>query len=164
MNVMTIKESKVLEYLKDRYQHDTIMLIATAHDNVPSVRSIDTFYFEDSFYIVSDLSSTYVKELSNNQEVMISDGAHNRFSCKAIVLGHPLEENNKQIRDIFLRMFSWYEEVNNEELESVCLIKVTPYKGYFHKEKQGYAFDLRSDTCRIEPVRFHIDARLEPIF
>ena len=164
MNVMTIKESKVLEYLKDRYQYDTIMLVATANNNVPSVRSIDTFYFEDSFYIVSDLSSTYVKELSNNQEVMISDGAHNRFSCKAIVLGHPLEEHNKQIREVFLRIFSWYKEVNNEELESVCLIKATPYKGYFHKDRIGYSFDMRSDICQIEPVKFHIDARLEPIF
>jgi len=165
MKKIGFKKSQITNILKEKYSDDTILLIATAKDNVPSVRSVDTFYHDGSFWIVTDLSCSYVKEIQSNKHVMISDGGHNRFWCNAEVAGHPLDEGNKAIREVFMKVFhNWYKEVNNEELKSVCYIKVTPHKGYVHKDKLGYSFNVSEDTVVIKDITHHIDVKLEPFW
>lgn len=161
----TIEESNIKEILKEKYSQDTILLIVTAKDNVPSVRSVDSFYYDGSFWIVTDTRTNYVKEIQSNKYTMISDGGHNRFWCEADVTGHPLDEKNKDIREVYLKVFHhWYKEVNNEDLETVCFVKVTPYKGYIHKDKLGYKFDIKEDKVYISDITHHIDVKLEPFW
>jgi uncharacterized pyridoxamine 5'-phosphate oxidase family protein len=165
MKKTNYKDSGINEILEEKYCNDTILLIATAKDSVPSVRSVDSFYHDGSFWIVTDTRANYVKEILNNKKVMISDAGHNRFWCDAMVTGHPLDDKNKSIREVFLTVFkNWYKEVNNEELSSVCYIKATPYKGYVHKDKTGYSFNLNDDTAIIDSIKHHIDVKLEPIW
>lgn len=165
MTKTTYKESIVEDLLKEKYSDDTILLIATSKDNVPSVRCVDSFYYDGSFWIVTDLRCNYVKEIEKNPYAMVSDGGHNRFWCHAVVAGHPLKEENKDIRDVYKKVFHhWYEEVNNEKLDTVCYIKVTPYKGYIHKDKQGYDFNLNEDTVTIKNTTHHIDVKLNPFW
>ncbi|MDX9807017.1 MAG: hypothetical protein RBS87_00475 [Acholeplasma sp.] len=148
-----------------KYQADTILLIATGKEYIPTVRSVDSFFFEDSFWIVTNLACNYVKEIQSNPFVMISDGGHNRFWCKAVVTGHPLDEINLPIREVFLKVFHhWYKEVNNEALTSVCYVKATPYKGYIHKDKKGYTFNMEENTVTVSDITHHIDVKLEPFW
>jgi hypothetical protein len=58
----------------------------------------------------------------------------------------------------------WYNEVNNENIKTVCYIKATPYKGYVHKNKQGFSFNIDDNTLSIADVTHHIDVRLEPFW
>ncbi len=165
MDKTGITVSNVIDIFKERYNKDTVLLIATAKDNVPTVRCVDSFYYDDSFWIVTDLSCNYVKEIQSNEHVMISDGGHNRFWCKAIVAGHPLDEHNKSIRDVYLKVFhNWYKEVNNEDIQSVCYIRATPYKGYIHKDKLGYSFNMDDDSVKVSDITHHIDVKLEPFW
>jgi len=162
---MNIKDSGIIDIIKEKYQYDTILLVATSNNNVPSVRSVDTFYYEGSFWVVTDLRCNYVNEIIKNKNVMISDGGHNRFWSKAEVVGHPLEEKNKSIRNVYMKVFNqWYKEVNNEDLDSVCYIKITPYKGYIHKDKIGYTFDFEEDIVVKKEITHHIDVKLEPFW
>lgn len=165
MKKTNIQESGIKAILEERYSQDTVLLIATAKDNVPSMRCVDSFYYEGSFWIVTDLRCNYVKEIKSNKHAMISDAGHNRFWCNAKVTGHPLDEDNKDIREVFLKMFHhWYKEVNNEELDTVCYVKVTPYKGYIHKDKVGYNFNIQEDTVTIKDISHHIDVKLQPFW
>lgn len=155
----------VLQMIHKRYQNDTVLLVVTASNNIPSVRSVDSFYHEGSFWIVTDLQCRYVQEIQSNPNVMISDGGHNRFWCKATVTGHPLEPANQAIRPVFLSVFKpWYEAVNNESMSTVCYIKVTPYKGYIHDNKIGYSFDFMKNSVQVNPITHHIDVKLEPFW
>jgi AAA15 family ATPase/GTPase len=159
------KESGVIEILKERYSDDTILLISTAIENVPSVRSVDSFYYDESFWIVTDLRTNYITEIQSNENVMISDGGHNRLCCKARVVGHPLDEKNLPIREVYMKVFhNWYKEVNNESLKTTCFIKATPYKGYVHKDKIGYKFDINADKVEIKAITHHIDVKLQPFW
>ena len=159
------KESGVIEILHERYSEDTILLISTAKENVPSVRSVDSFYYDESFWIVTDLRTNYVTDIQSNENVMISDGGHNRFWCKAQVVGHPLDEKNLAMREVYMKVFhNWYKEVNNESFKTTCFIKVTPYKGYIHKDKMGYNFDINADICEIKTITHHIDVKLQPFW
>ncbi|MCV2231243.1 hypothetical protein N7548_00185 [Acholeplasma manati] len=160
-----VQSSGVLDIIQEKFQNDSIVLVVTAKDNVPTVRSVDSFYYQGSFWIVTDLNCNYVKEIQSNPYVMISDGGHNRFWCKAYVTGHPLDVVNKDIREVFLKVFHhWYKEVNNEDIQSVCYIKATPYKGYVHKDKIGYSFNLDEDVVTIADIKHHIDVKLEPFW
>ncbi|MFU8786652.1 MAG: hypothetical protein ACNA7U_05325, partial [Candidatus Izemoplasmataceae bacterium] len=87
MNKTTVKESGINDIFKERYSNDTVLLVATSKDDVPSVRCVDTFYYDESFWIVTDLRCNYVKDIQANPFVMISDGGHNRFWCKAEITG-----------------------------------------------------------------------------
>ena len=157
--------TSVINMIKDKYQQDTILLVATSNNNVPTVRSVDSFFYDNSFWIVTNLVCNYVKEIQSNPYVMVSDGGHNRFWCKAVVTGHPLDEANKSIREVFLQVFHhWYKEVNNEALDSVCYVKATPYKGYIHKDKLGYTFNLVEDSVMVTDITHHIDVKLEPFW
>lgn len=98
-------KSGIKEILEERYFKDTILLIATATNNVPSVRSVDSFYYNGSFWIVTDRRCNYVKEIQGNKNVMISDGGHNRFWCNAEITGHPFDKNNQSIRVIYQEVF-----------------------------------------------------------
>lgn len=114
---------------------------------------------------MTNLECNYVKEIQSNPFVMISDGGHNRFWCKAVVTGHPLDEINLPIREVFLKVFHhWYKEVNNEALDSVCYVKATPYKGYIHKDKKGYTFNMEENTVTVSDITHHIDVKLEPFW
>lgn len=160
-----ISMSDVVELIQKRYQNDTVLLVVTASNNVPSVRSVDSFYHEGSFWIVTDTRCRYVQEIQGNPNVMISDGGHNRFWCKANVTGHPLDTVNDSIRPVFLSVFQpWYEAVNNEAVSTVCYIKVTPYKGYIHDNKVGYTFNIIENTIQVSPITHHIDVKLEPFW
>lgn len=161
----TIKESGLLDILSERYGQDTILLIATAKDNVPTVRSVDSFYYDGSFWIVTDTRTNYVQEILSNTYAMISDAGHNRFWCEAEMVGHPLDDKNLAIREVYMKMFHhWYKEVNNEELKTTCFVKVTPYKGYLHKDKQGYNFNIKEDVVTIKDITHHIDVKLKPFW
>lgn len=165
MEKTNIKNSGIENIIKERYSQDTVLLIATAMNNVPTVRCVDTFYYDGSFWIVTDLRTNYVKEIQSNENVMISDAGHNRFWCKASVIGHPLEDKNLAIREVFRKVFHyWYHEVNNEALDSVCFIQATPYKGYIHKDKIGYTFNVKEDCVMMDQITHHVDVRLEPIW
>ena len=165
MTTKSIKDSGIIEILKERYSEDTILLVATSKDNVPSVRCVDSFYYDGSFWIVTDTRANYVQEILGNKHVMISDAGHNRFWCNAEVTGHPLQENNKSIREVYKKVFHhWYEEVNNEDIDTVCYIKVSPYKGYIHKDKRGYSFNIEDDTVVVKDITHHIDVKLQPFW
>ena len=165
MENKSIKDSGIIEILKERYSEDSILLVATAKENVPSVRCVDSFYYDGSFWIVTDTRANYVKEIQGNKHVMISDAGHNRFWCNAEVVGHPLEEKNLSIREVYKKVFHhWYEEVNNEDIDTVCYIKVTPYKGYIHKDKLGYTFNIKEDKVTINNITHHIDVKLQPFW
>ncbi|CCV63774.1 conserved hypothetical protein [Alteracholeplasma palmae J233] len=165
MTETSVNDSGIIKIIEEKYSKDTVLLIATAKNNVPSVRCVDTFYYDGSFWIVTNLNCNYVKEVQYNEHVMISDAGHNRFWCKAFITGHPLDDKNKSIREIFMKVFHhWYKEVNNEKLNSVCYIKVTPYKGYIHKDKLGYSFNIDDDSVTISDITHHIDVKLEPFW
>lgn len=158
-------KSGIKEILEERYFKDTILLIATSTNNVPSMRSVDSFYYDGSFWIVTDRRCNYVEEIQGNKNVMISDGGHNRFWCKAEEIGHPLDEKNLAMKEVYMKVFhNWYKEVNNESLKTTCFIKVTPYKGYVHRDKMGYKFDINTDQVEVKAITHHIDVKLQPFW
>lgn len=120
---MTTYENS-LKVLKDLFARDYQFALATSKENIPSVRFIDTFYDDGTFYSVSYSKSQKVKEVEENPEISLCNKLY-RFSGKAYNIGHPLSEENQQIREKLIRVFEpWYFAHNNESDENMCYVKI----------------------------------------
>ncbi len=135
---------KALEVMKELFAKDCQFALATAKDNVPTVRMIDTFFDDDSMYIVTYSKSNKVIELEENSQVSLCNLLY-RFSGNAYNIGHPLLFKNQEIREKLIKAFEpWYFAHNNENDQNMCYIKIELISGFFYKEGVGYKLHFKS--------------------
>lgn len=63
--------------------------MATVKDTTPSVRFVDTFFDDGSFYVVTYSNSQKVQELNDNCQVSLCNKLY-RFNGNVYNIGHPL--------------------------------------------------------------------------
>ena len=115
--------AKAIKVVEELFGKDSVFALATAKNNVPSVRFIDVYYQEGSFYIVTYANSQKVQEIEENNEVSLCSEQY-RFSGKAYNIGHPLKQENKEMRDRLIKVFEpWYFAHNNEADENMCYVE-----------------------------------------
>lgn len=152
---MSVYEN-AMKVMKDLFGKDALFALATARENVPSVRFIDTYYEEGSFYIVTYAKSQKVDEIEVNKEVALCNKQY-RFTGKAYNIGHPMKPENKEIRETLIKVFEpWYFAHNNEEDENMCFVKVELETGFFYQNRIGYQVDFREKTAEEFPFEFEI--------
>ncbi|KNY25312.1 pyridoxamine 5'-phosphate oxidase [Pseudobacteroides cellulosolvens] len=147
---------KSLEILSELFSKDYQFALATSNENVPSVRFIDTYYEDCAFYIVTYEKSQKVIEMHGNKKVALCNKLY-RFSGTAYILGHPLKDENKNIRSKLIEVFSsWYFKHNNENDENMCYIKIQLDSGFFYKDGIGYKVDFHAKTAEEFPFEFDV--------
>lgn len=147
-----------LVIMSELFSKDYQFALATAVDNTPSVRFIDTYFDGKRFYFVSNEKSQKVKELRTNPKVALSSRKSYYFSGNAYNIGHPLLPENKRLRETLTKEFcKWYFEHNNEDDETMCYIKIEPIFGFFHKNGTGYKMDFKNKSVEMFPFDFVIN-------
>ncbi len=97
----------------------------------PVVRSVDAYYEDGTFYIVTHNKSNKMKQIASNPEVSIA-GCLEMFTANGVGenLGWVLEPKNSEIRDKLRNAFAeWYDIANNEKDENCCFLAVHLTKG-----------------------------------
>jgi uncharacterized pyridoxamine 5'-phosphate oxidase family protein len=147
---------KTLYVMDELFAKDYQFAFATANENMPSIRFVDTYFDSGCFYIVTYANSKKVKELEINENVSLCNKAHN-FTGKAYNLGHPMNPQNQEIRDKLIRAFEpWYFKHNNENDVNMCYVKVELTNGFFYKDGTGYKVDFVEKTAVEFPFEFDI--------
>ena len=147
---------KSLKVLEEIFAKDYQFALATSNDNIPSVRFVDTFYDNGAFYIVSYSKSQKVKEIEKNSEISMCNKLY-RFSGTACNIGHPLSEENHEIREKLIKVFEpWYFAHNNENDENMCYVKIELKQGFFYKDGTGYKVDFENRKTEEFPFTFDI--------
>lgn len=147
---------KSLEVMEELFSKDYQFALATANNNVPSVRFIDTYYDNRAFYVVTYAKSQKVLEIENNKNIALCNKLY-RFNGKAYNIGHPLEEKNLIIREKLIKAFEpWYFAHNNENDENMCYIKIELKDGFFYKDGIGYKVDFINEKVKMFPFQFDI--------
>lgn len=147
---------KSLEVLQQLFAKDAQFALATADQNSPSVRMVDTFYDGGAFYIVTYAKSQKVKEIEANKEVALCKKLY-RFKGEAYNIGHPLKEANKEIREKLIKAFKpWYFEHNNENDENMCYVKVILHEGFYYKDGTAYKVDFMHQRAELFPFETDI--------
>lgn len=95
---------KSMRVLSDLFGRDCTFALATAKDNIPSLRVVDTYYEDGVFWVVTYAKSVKVQAIESNPAVAWCHDFQN-FRGKAYNAGHPLREENKAIRETLTRVF-----------------------------------------------------------
>ncbi len=146
---------KALCTMNELFAKDCQFAMATVKDNKPSVRIVDTFFEDNSFYVVTYSKSQKVRELEENSEVSLCNEFY-RFNGNAYNIGHPLLEENKDLREKLIKVFEpWYFAHNNENDENMCYVKIQLEDGFFHKDGIGYKVNFQLKEA--EEFPFNLD-------
>jgi len=86
-----------------------------------------------------------------NPQVSLCNSFHT-FNGLAYYAGHPLDEQNKDIRAKLIQVFEpWYFAHNNEADKDMCYVRIELTEGFFHTDGFGYIMDFTKHEAKIIP-------------
>ncbi len=117
----------------------------------PSVRVVDCYYEDGTFYAVTNAQSNKMLQIEQNAEISIASSAE-MFNASAIGenLGWAMDEKNARIREKLHKTFeAWYDMANNDSCKDCVYLAIHLTKGILninHWEKL-YHMDFVNKTC-----------------
>ncbi len=138
--------------MNERFGKDSLISVATMDGSRPSVRIIDGYYEDGSFYVVTYALSGKMKQISVCPEVAVCG---EWFTAHGIGenLGYVRDEGNEammaKLREVFA---AWYGNGHvNEEDPNTCLLRIRLTDGVIidHEKKYGvwqYKIDFVNGT------------------
>ena len=138
------KKSKEAEaLLRERFGKDSLIALATAVENVPSVRQVDAFYEDGAFYVLTYGLSAKMKQIEANAQVAVC-GEWFTAQGEGEDLGHVLQEENREIMAAVRSAFAaWYGNGHvNEADPNTCLLKLRLTRGVLFADGAGYDIDF----------------------
>jgi len=131
------------EILIERFGKDSIIALATAVDNMPYVRSVDAFYFERAFYVLTYGLSNKMKQIKANPNVALS-GDWFTAHGKGLDLGYFGKDENKIIAEKMKAIFSeWIDNGhNNFDDVNTCILRIELTDGVLFSHGIRYEIDF----------------------
>jgi len=148
---VTKEFDKVNKKIIRQFSKDRNLALATSVNDMPYIRIIDAYYHEASFYIVTYNHSEKMKQIEKNKNVSLCTNLF-EFQGRATNIGHPLDENNKVIRELLVDAFSnWYFEHNDESDARMSFVKVELDTAFVYFNKIGYKIDFNDKSVESFP-------------
>ena len=140
---MTKLTEEIEKILIERFGNDNIIALATTVDNKPYVRSVDSFYENGSFYVLTYGLSNKMKQIAENSNVAIS-GEWFTANGKGINLGYFGKKENEIIANKMKFVFSkWIDNGhNNFDDENTCILQIELSNGLLLSHGTRYEIDF----------------------
>lgn len=146
-----MNELQARELLKDRFQDDCVITLATLYNNRPYARQVDAFYQDGSFYFITSPDSRKVKHIQNEPEVAIA-GSWFNATGKAKILGEISQLSDPAHRQI-LEKFSWFQDGSKSYPHPYTLfVQVILEEGILTEQDQEWKIGFTSSPYLIEKV------------
>lgn len=130
--------------MNERFSHDALIALATIDDMIPPVRTVNSYYQNGAFYVITDASSNKMQQIKKNPHISICG---EWFTAHGIGknLGHVLDKENrtiiKQLRKVFE---SWYNNGHIvEENPDTCILCIQLTDGVLFSNGTRYDIDFR---------------------
>ena len=137
------KMSKETEkIMNERFGKDSIISLATTVDNILYVRSVNAFYEDGAFYVLTYGLSNKMKQIEKNPIVAIS-GDWFTAHGKGFNLGYFGKVENKVIAEKMKLVFSeWIDNGhNNFDDENTCILEIELTEGILFSQGTRYVID-----------------------
>lgn len=140
MEKLTAETEKIM---LERFGRDSLISLATAADNIPYVRTVNAFYENKAFYVLTYGLSSKMKQITENPVVAISGewfSAHGR----GVNMGYFGKPENKAAADKMRTVFSeWIDNGhNNFEDENTIILRIDLTDGVFFSHGTRYEIDF----------------------
>ena len=127
----------------ERFGKDSIIALATTAGNVPYVRSVNAFYEDGAFYVLTYGKSNKMKQIKENPVVAIA-GDWFTAHGKGVDLGYFGKSENvsiaKKMREVFAE---WIDNGhNNFEDENTCILCIELTDGILFSHGTRYEIDF----------------------
>ena len=137
------ERKKALAIMDERFGRDRMISLATSVDDQPSVRDVNGYYRDGSFYIITHALSGKMRQIAVNPRVAVSG---EWFSGHGLAedLGHVLKEENRELISTLRQVFSsWYHNGHVDEADpNTCLLRVKLTDAVLWKDGTRYAIDF----------------------
>ena len=137
------ERKKALAIMDERFGRDRMISLATSVDDLPSVRDVNGYYRDGSFYIITHALSGKMRQIAVNPRVAVSG---EWFSGHGLAedLGHVLKEENRELISTLRHVFSsWYHNGHVDEADpNTCLLRVKLTDAVLWKDGTRYAIDF----------------------
>ena len=129
--------------LLERFGKDSIIALATAVDNIPYVRSVDAFYENGVFYVLTHGLSSKMKQIEQNPAVALS-GEWFTAQGKGLNLGYFGKADNLHIANKMKQVFSaWIDNGhNNFDDTNTCILCIKLTNGILFSNGTRYEIDF----------------------
>ena len=129
--------------LLKRFSKDSLISLATSVENVPYVRTVDAFYDDGAFYVLTHALSGKMKQIEKNPIVAVSGEwftAHGR----GINLGWFGSDKNKSIAEKMRIVFAdWIDNGHsNFEDKNTIILRIELTKGVLFSDGIRYEIDF----------------------
>ena len=134
---------KTAQIMAERFGSDTVLPLATSENNVPFVRSVNTYYEDGAFYVITYALSNKMQQLRSNPVCAIAGEwftAHGRGESLGW-FGRP--ENAaiaRRLREVFA---GWIDNGhNNFDDENCVILKIALTNGVLFSHGTRYEIDF----------------------
>ena len=135
--------AEIEKILTERFSKDTLIALATSENNMPSVRTVDAYYENGAFYVLTHALSNKMKQIEKNPNVAIS-GDWFTARGKGFNLGYFCKKENKEIADKMREYFAaWIDNGhNNFEDENTIILQIKLTEGVLVSDNQWIQIDF----------------------
>lgn len=129
--------------MRERFGRDTLIGLATVDGDVPSVRTVNAYYEEGAFYVITHAASNKMKQLEKNPHVGIC-GEWFTAHGKGVSLGWFGKKENRAIADKLEKAFSaWIDNGHNDfDDENTCILCIRLTDGILFSHGTRYDIDF----------------------
>lgn len=134
------------ELMNERFHQDSLIALATMDGSRPALRTVNSFYENGSFYIITYALSNKMKQIKENAAVAICG---DWFTANGIGenLGHILNAQNAEIAEKLRTAFAaWYSNGHTNEADpNTCILRVRLTDGVLLSHGTRYEIDFTEE-------------------
>ena len=136
------KETETI--MAERFGKDSLIALATAEENVPHVRTVDAYYEDGAFYVITHGLSNKMRQIGKNPIVAVS-GDWFTAHGEGINLGYFGKPENAEIAGKLKTAFAaWIDNGhNNFEDVNTCILCIRLTDGVLFSNGRIYEINFR---------------------
>lgn len=134
------------EILKERFGHDTLLSLATVDGDQPFVRTVNAYYEDGAFYVITHGLSNKMKQIAKNPRVAVS-GDWFTAQGMGVNLGYFGKAENRELAETLRRAFAeWIDNGHNDfSNENTCILCVRLTHGVLFSHGTRYDLDFTGE-------------------
>ncbi len=134
------------EILKERFGHDTLLSLATVDGDQPFVRTVNAYYEDGAFYVITHGLSNKMKQIAKNPRVAVS-GDWFTAQGVGVNLGYFGKAENRELAETLRRAFAeWIDNGHNDfSNENTCILCVRLTHGVLFSHGTRYDLDFTGE-------------------
>lgn len=132
------------DIMNERFHRDSLIALATTEGDTPRVRTVNSFYEDGAFYVITYALSNKMKQIEKNPKVAIC-GDWFTACGTGENLGHIQAEENREIAGKLRHAFaSWYDNGHTNEADpNTCILCIHLREGvlFSHGTRYNISFE-----------------------